>query len=1142
MRFKEVKQAVDFPALEREVIAFWNEERVFRRSVDRPAPLGDWVFFEGPPTANGKPGVHHVISRAYKDLFPRFKTMQGYRVGRKGGWDTHGLPVEIAVEKRLGFTSKQQVEEFGIEEFNRLCREDVFSNIQDWNAMTERIGFWIDLDDAYVTYHNSYIESCWWIMKQLYDRDLLFEDYKTTWHSPSSNTTLASHEVALGYQEDVEDPSVFPKFPAVAADLRAKGLLPEGEERPVSFLAWTTTPWTLAANAALAVMEDAAYVLVEGPSEHGDDPAEELYVLAEERVEAVFEGAQGRVLGRASGAELAGARYHPVLLGRAPVGADLAGVYRVVVDEIVALGDGTGIVHVAPAYGDLEVGRRHGLPTLFSVDLTGAVIAEVRPVDGRASRDEPFDASVLTDIPERPGPYVGRWFKEADDDITAELAKRGLMYRSGTVRHGYPFNWRDDKPLMNVAKRGWYVRTTAVKDLLLSNNAVIGWHPEHVREGRFGRWLENNVDWALSRERFWGATLPIWRSEDGESTVCVGSVAELERLTGRDLSALDLHRPYVDEVTFELDGQVYRREPYTIDVWFESGAMPYAQWHYMGEGSPPEVVEALQRNFPADYICEAVDQTRGWFYSLHALGTLLTDPGDPASGRPPGALAHLFEPTSAFKNLNVLGHIVDEHGEKMSKSKGNVVDPWTVLDKQGADALRWYCYSSSPAGQSKRFSAALVDEVQRDFFLTLWNVYGFFVLYANLEDPDLTAAPDPEGRPLIDRWLVARLQELIETVTGALEGFDPTAASRAVRDFVVDELSNWYVRRNRKRFWRGEGATDEERRDSLGAYATLHEALLTVAKLMAPMAPFTAEEIYRNLELSVRPGSEPSVHLAAWPQTDAALADPALVSAMRALVRVVELGRAARAAAGVKLRQPLAEVLVRVREEAELEGVKRLADQIAEELNVKAVRFLEVTDSFVDYQVKPNLPRLGKRLGRLLPALRAALTQVDGRDVAAAVREGRPTVLQVEGQTLELGAEDLLLDARSPEGYAAQEERGYLAALSTEVTPELRLEGLARDVVRLVQNARKEAGLDVSDRIALVLSASGDLHEALRRHGEAVAAEVLATEFSLEGSLDARVGRDVAAHAAADGAHVETHSVEGLTLELRLRKAPAVPG
>ena len=714
------------------------------------------------------------------------------------------------------------------------------------------------------------------------------------------------------------------------------------------------------------------------------------------------------------------------------------------------------------------------------------------------------------------------------------------MYRVTTVSHTYPFNWRDGKPLMNVAKKSWYVRTTAVKDLLLANNDAVGWHPDHVRTGRFGKWLENNVDWALSRERYWGATLPIWRSEDGSKTVCVGTVAELEDLTGRDLTDLDLHRPYVDEITFEVDGVTYRREPYTIDVWFESGAMPYAQWHYLGDASAPGVERTMIENFPADYICEAIDQTRGWFYSLHALGTLLTDPGDPASGRPPGALAHLSGPTSAFKNLNVLGHIVDENGEKMSKSKGNVVDPWTVLDVQGADALRWYLYSSSPPGTTKSFSAGLVDEALRDFFMTLWNVYGFFVLYANLEEPDLAAAPAVEDRPLVDQWLAARLDQLVEDVTEALEGYDPTRASRAIRDFVVDELSNWYVRRNRRRFWRGASASDADRADSRAAYASLHTALVTVTKLMAPMAPFTAEELYRNLVLSVEPSAPPSVHLSQWPsprhaagsERDERAGRAALLRDMRALQKVIELGRSARAASGVKLRQPLSEVLVRVRSAEELAGVKALRDQLLDELNVKDVRFLDVDDRFVDYQVKPNLPRLGKRLGRQLPAIRTALAALDGREVAAAVSEDRPIELDLGDQRVTLEPADVLLDAVSPDGFAAVEERGYLAALNTAVTPELLREGLARDVVRLVQNARKTAGLEVSDRIVLSLAASGELLEALREHGATVAAEVLATGFS----VDAGTAADLPTPSEPT-VHRETHDVAGHTLELAIAKA-----
>ncbi|MEJ2667990.1 MAG: isoleucine--tRNA ligase, partial [Deinococcales bacterium] len=885
--FREVPSGVRFPELEQRVIEFWRERAIFHKTLDKPSPRGRYVFYEGPPTANGKPGVHHVISRAFKDLFPRFKTMQGYRVGRKGGWDTHGLPVEIAIEKRLGFTNKQQIEEYGIERFNRLCREDVFSNIQDWNAMTERIGFWLDLENPYITYTNDYIESCWWVLKQLWERGLLEEDYKTTWHSPSSNTTLASHEVALGYQEDVEDPSVFPKFPAERAELLERGLLDEAEGRPVFFLAWTTTPWTLAANAGLAVAADAEYALVEAPASKAAPAGDQaLFWLAAELIPTVFEGVPHRVVRRARGTDLEGLHYRPILHGRVEASEDPTTGFRVVSDALVSLEDGTGIVHLAPAYGDLEQGRRHGLPTLFSVDLTGRVLPEVRPLD--AAEDV--------------GPYAGQWFKDADATIADDLLARGLMWHRDVIRHAYPFNWRDGTPLMNVAKRSWYIRTSLLKEKLLANNDNVHWHPDHIRTGRFGKWLENNVDWALSRERFWGAPLPIWVSEDGSEQVCVGSVRELGELTGRDLEGLELHRPYVDDITFERDGKTFRRVPYTVDVWFESGAMPYAQWHYQGDASSPEAARALAENFPADYICEAVDQTRGWFYSLHTLATLLTDSGD--TSRSPGPLAALQPDTSAFRNVIVLGHIVDEHGEKMSKSKGNVVDPWSVLDEQGADALRWYMYSVSPPEATKRFSAALVEETLRDFFMTLWNTYSFFVLYANLDRPDLSAAPDAGQRPLVDRWLLSRLHELTATVTAHLEDYDPTAASRALRDFVVDELSNWYVRRNRRRFWKSESDADKT-----AAYATLHEALVTVATLMAPMAPFTAEELYQNLVRSLDDGAPESVHLAAWPSSDADLIDAELTRDMSALMRLVELGRAARAASGIKVRQPLPEVL-----------------------------------------------------------------------------------------------------------------------------------------------------------------------------------------------------------------------------------------
>jgi isoleucyl-tRNA synthetase len=1106
--FDQVPANPDLPALEREVIAFWRERDVFRASLAKPAPKGPWVFYEGPPTANGKPGVHHVSARAFKDLFPRFKTMQGHRVERKGGWDTHGLPVEIAIEQRLGFTSKQQIEEYGIEAFNALCREYVFENIQDWNAMTERIGYWLDLDDAYVTYTNDYIESCWWVFSELFERGLLTEDYKTTWHSPSSNTTLASHEVSLGYEEDVEDPSVFPAFPADEDALRARGLLPDDAPGPVRFLAWTTTPWTLAANTGLAVAADAEYALVAAPSRRGGDRPDAAFVLARELVERTFDGDPHEVLATFPGTSLDGLPYHPILRGRDEHGAAVGDApRRVVLDAMVSLDDGTGVVHLAPAYGDLELGRAHRLPTLFSVSLTGEVLPEVAPLDHPEGE---------------PGPWAGVWFKDADAAIADALTARDLMYHRATLRHAYPFNWRDGKPLMNVAKKSWYIRTTALKDELLANNDRVNWVPDHVRTGRFGKWLENNVDWAISRERYWGAPLPIWEAEDGSERICVGSVAELSELAGRDLSELELHRPYVDEVTFEKDGKRYRRVPYTVDVWFESGAMPYAQHHYLGDATAAGDRAAFERAFPADYICEAIDQTRGWFYSLHALGTLLTDRGH--GERPAGPLADLAPDTSAFKNVIVLGHIVDEKGEKMSKSKGNVVDPWTVLDAQGADALRWYLYASSPPEATKRFSAALVEESQRDFMMTLWNVYGFFVLYANLDRPDLSRRPEEASRPAMDRWLVSRVHALVREVTDRLEAFDATGAARRLRDFVVDDLSNWYVRRNRKRFWKSRDAADQA-----SAYHALHEALTTTAKLIAPLAPFLAEMLYRNLVLNVDPDAPASVHLSDWPEADEARIDSGLMRDMAALVKVVELGRAARAQSGVKVRQPLPAVLVRARDEVELAGIRRLEDQLLDELNVKRARYLDPTDAFLDYDVKPNLPLLGRRLGPKIPALRTALAAIPGREIADAVGAGRTLTLELDGEPVELEPEAFLLDARSPDGFSAVEDRGYLAALDTTLDPELKREGMARDAVRLIQNARKTAGLDVADRIELLWTSDDpEVVAALAAHGEAIADEVLAVRFE----------RDDAA-SAVDGWHRESGDLDadGAHLAVALRRS-----
>lgn len=1086
--------------LEQDILDFWRERDIFAKSTQKDAPKGTYVFYEGPPTANGKPGIHHVISRCYKDLFPRYKTMQGYRVGRKGGWDTHGLPVEIAIEKRLGFKKKSDVYDYGIEKFNKLAKDYVFENIGDWNAMTERMGYWLDLDNAYVTYTNEYIESCWWVMKSLWDMGLLGEDYKVTWHCPRNNTSLASHEVSMGYKENTPDPSVYPKFAGDLEALVERGIVADAS-RAVYLTAWTTTPWTLAANTALAVKPDAEYGLYEALRTAKDEDTTDLYIVFTGLAESTFGEGKYKLLKTFTGEQLVGMDYTPVMHGQVPEDEDITKGYRVIADASVTTDDGTGILHVAPAYGDLEIGKANDLPTIFSVSLLGEVYPEVRQLD---------------DDPNAEGRYTGQFFKDADKAIIKDLLAAGLLYKAGQILHTYPFNWRDDTPLINYAKKSWYIRTSKLRDRLLENNQRINWQPEHVRDGRFGKWLENNVDWALSRERYWGCPLPIWRAEDGEA-LCVGSLAELAELSGQDVSDLELHRPYVDDIVIEKDGKTFTRIPYTVDVWFESGAMPYAQWGYLGDKSSETVQQTMAQNFPADYICEAVDQTRGWFYSLHALATLLSYEGDDTI--PAGPLAGIEANTSAYKNVICLGHILDEKGQKMSKSKGNTVDPMEVFAQQGADAVRWYLYSSAPAGASSRFSANLVQESLNDFFSTLWNTYKFFVMYANLDAPDLQNTVPVAERPEIDRWLMAKLHHLVQEVTARLEDYDPTGASRAIRDFVVDNLSNWYVRRNRRRFWKGEN--DDNKR---AAYQSLYESLVTVSKLIAPFAPFMGEYLYQQLVVSQDADAPESVHLAHWVEADASLIDAELIDTMDALIKVVELGRAARAHSKMKVRQPLPEVLVRVRSESQLAGLKGMEAQIKEELNVKNVTFLDIHADFVSYNLRPNLPLIGKRVGKHIPALKKALNAMDSNVIAHNVRDGKNTEMELAGESFSFEPEAFLLDPISPEGYEAMEQDGFLAALNVTLTPELEQEGLMRDVVRFVQEARKNAGLDVSDRIVLALSSQSEaVQDAISNFEAVIKQEVLADSLTLGSGLE-------------DG-YDETVEVDGNPLNLSLRKS-----
>ena len=1094
--FKPVETSVSFPQLEEQILAWWDANQIVAKSL--AAGSKPFVFYEGPPTANGRPGLHHVISRTFKDIICRYRAMQGYTIiGRREGWDTHGLPVEIEVEKQLGFSGKPDIETYGIAEFNARCRENVWEYIQEWQAFTKRIAYWVSAD-GYYTYDNKYIESLWWIFRQLWDRNLLFRDYKVTMHCPRCGTGLSDHEVSQGARDDVDDPSVYIKFRVSGETVPGVGV--HGAQlaeslRGAHLVAWTTTPWTLPANVALAVKHDATYVDVEVGPKH---PLHRAYrqnmtdadasVLPNDRL-IMAESLALRVLGEGytvqrtfRGNDLVGLRYEQLFTGVPGPGdeVDISVAYRVIADEIVTMDDGTGIVHIAPAYGDLEVGRKHGLPTLFSVDLNGKVMPEFAALG-----------------------FAGKFFKEADPDITRNLKERGLLLKSGRVRHYYPFCWRCGTPLLFYAKRSWYIRTTAFKADLVANNQQIHWVPDHIRDGRFGNWLENNIDWAISRERYWGTPLPIWLSADGSHAECIGSLAELEQKVGRSLQDLDLHRPYVDALTWEHPQHgTMRRIPYVADCWFDSGSMPVAQWHY-----PFENQEIFEAAHPADYICEAVDQTRGWFYTLHAVSTLLFD-------RP------------AFNNVICLGHILDEHGAKMSKSKGNVITPQEVIDQYGVDALRWYLFTAAPPGNPRRFSGGLVNESLRKFMLTLWNTYSFFVTYANLDGwTPRTAGEDLALQP-IDRWALARLNALVRDVTASLEVYEVFPAARAIEGFV-DELSNWYVRRNRRRFWKSEADADKR-----AAYHTLYTCLLTVAKLAAPFAPYLAEELYRNLTgLQIADGAgqsaiPESVHLASWPLVDTALLDDQLVADTEALLGAVSLGRAARKTAGLKVRQPLSELWVRASTPAAAEGLRRFEADLRDELNVKAVRYLEAGSDIVEYRFKPNLRLVGKKYGKQVPALAAALKALAGaeaRAVAHALEAGQPVRLMLDGQALELRPDEVLVESSAPEGYAVADGDGMLVALNTSMTAELRLEGVARDLVRSVQDARKQAGLAISDHIALTLAA-----------GDTATAELLAQTLAAWG--DYLRGETLAdrlmVSAAPAGAYVETVDLDAGTITL----------
>ncbi|MQY72371.1 MAG: isoleucine--tRNA ligase, partial [Dehalococcoidia bacterium] len=907
--FRPVGSQLKLPQIEEKVLQWWQENKIFERSVENRKGGPRFTLYEGPPTANGSPGIHHVLSRIFKDIIPRHRAMKGYYTPRIGGWDTHGLPVELEVERELGLSSKTQIEEYGIAKFNARCRESVFRYLKDWNALTERIAYWCDLEHPYVTMENYYIETIWWTIKQMWDRGLIYLGYKTAAHCPRCGTSLSSHEVALGYEEDTEDPSVYVKFKIVPSSLTGSEVrerlhkLFTSSGKPAYFLAWTTTPWTLPGNTALAVAADAEYAVVESDEEYLIFATALLSAMGFEASQVV-DGIAGIDLVSGDGKEAV--EYEPLFnphefgveRRRFQSGAELLPqeldeklTYRVIATDFVSMEDGTGIVHVAPAFGevDFEAGKEQGLDFVQQVDLQGNITGNYS--------------------------FSGKFVKDADPIVIEELKEKGLLYRSETIRHTYPFCWRCSTPLLYYVKESWYIKTTAVKDRLISGNNEINWYPEHIKHGRFGDWLQNNVDWAFSRERYWGTPLPIWRCESCDYRECIGGVDDLKGKPGFSglKEPLDLHRPYVDEMTYDCPqcGGAMRRVTEVIDCWFDSGAMPVAQVHYPFEN------ETLLEDgrFPADYICEAVDQTRGWFYSLHAISTLLFS-------RP------------CFLNCICLGHILDAKGEKMSKAKGNVIEPSAVIDKYGADALRWYFFTSSPPGNVRRFSTDMVSEVTRRFLLTLWNTYSFFVNYANID----RFTPGGEGilsHSELDHWVISELNQLVADVDNGLENYDPNGAGRKIETFVAD-LSNWYVRRSRRRFWKSENDTDK-----LAAYTTLYQCLVTLSKLLAPFIPFVAEEMYRNLVCSVSPDQPESVHLADFPVADKDKIDRHLADDIRLIMRVSSLGRAARSEAGIKVRQPLSRLLIKVASERHKQALKHLAPQVLEEVNVKA---LDVVD------------------------------------------------------------------------------------------------------------------------------------------------------------------------------------------------------
>ncbi len=1012
--FQKVSTDLDFLTREKEVLSFWKKNDIFKKSIDQREGSDVFTFYDGPPTANGKPHIGHIETRVFKDLFPRYKTMKGMKVLRKAGWDTHGLPVELEVEKLLGLDGKEQIEAYGMEPFIKKCKESVWKYQGEWEKMSDRVGYWADMENPYVTYDNNYIESVWWSLKQIADKGLLYKGHKIVPYCPRCGTALSSHEVSQGYKT-VKEKSAFVRFKV------------KGEENTWLY-AWTTTPWTLPSNVALCVNPDDEYAKF--------DHDGRTIIMAKVLIPSVLgEDAEISNMTTMKGMDLVGTEYEPLFDFQKPLVNKPA--WRVCADSYVTMTDGTGIVHIAPAFGedDARVGRDNDIPFLQLVDTKGEMAKET--------------------------PWAGTFVKKADPMILKDLDERGLLVKAAQFEHDYPFCWRCDTPLIYYARSGWFIRMTSVRDELLKSNDRVNWMPENIKEGRMGNFLENVIDWALSRERYWGTPLPVWVCECGHIHT-IGSIEELKKMSNNCPENIELHRPYIDEVTIKCEkcGKEMHRTPEVIDCWYDSGSMPFAQWHY-----PFENKNIFDENYPADFISEAIDQTRGWFYSLTAISTLLF-------GRAP------------FENCLVLGHVQDAEGKKMSKHIGNVVDPWSVLDKQGADAVRWYFYANGAPWLPTRFAGNLVSEMQGKFMGTLWNTYAFFTLYASIDNynPE-TEKAKKEDFTLIDKWVLSRLNSLVDFVDKGLNEYKATETSRAIAAFV-DELSNWYVRLNRERFW-GKGLEGTK----LAAFETLYTVLTTLTKLLAPFIPFMTETMYQNLVVNNIPGAPESVHLCDYPVADMSLIDKDLETGMDEVMTVVTLGRACRNVSSLKVRQPLSRCLVKGEK---LSG--EIEELIKSELNVKKVEFVDDAREFTTYQLKPQMKTLGKKYGKLLGKIGQMLATMDGNEVVDAFERGEIVSFEIDGTLVELEKDDVLTALIQKPGYVAESDGAYTVVLDTNLTEELINEGFVREVISKVQTMRKEAGFEVTDRIRLTWKTTEKLEKILEEGKSDLMRAVLAVE------------------------------------------------